>query len=139
MRPTALFQLWGILLNPAEDRGMVNVQPPFQHEFLEIAIAERIPQIPAHAQQNDLGLEMTPFEQLRMVHKKASLLKINPSLPYRRRFCNTALNHSSSLISFHTPLNESYYIHGTPKAFLRSHLAPEAFAHSPLLVLGRGS
>src|SRR5260370_1302758 len=108
MRPTALFQLWGILLNPAEDRGMVNVQPPFQHEFLEIAIAERIPQIPAHAQQNDLGLEMTPFEQLRMVHKKASFLKINPSLPYRPRFFNTAFTTSANMKVLNHHLKKSW-------------------------------
>jgi len=30
----------------------------------KVAIAQSIPQIPSHAQENDVGLEMTPFERI---------------------------------------------------------------------------
>lgn len=40
--PTALLQLWCVALDPAIDRAVVHLQPSFQHDFLQIAVAERI-------------------------------------------------------------------------------------------------
>ncbi len=69
MRPTAFVQFGSKVLNPAVDRGMVHVQPSFPHHFLQVAIAERVPHVPAHAQQDDLGFKMAPFERGRVVHE----------------------------------------------------------------------
>ncbi len=39
MRSTALLQLWSIALDPAVDRGVIDMQTPFTHHFFQIAIA----------------------------------------------------------------------------------------------------
>ena len=54
MWPAAFLQFGGIVLHPARDRGVVNPQPAFEHHFLQISVTERVLQVPAHAQQNDL-------------------------------------------------------------------------------------
>ncbi len=46
---TTLIKLRRIALDPAVDRGMVHLQPTFQHHFFEVPIAERIAQIPPDA------------------------------------------------------------------------------------------
>jgi len=55
-------------LPPARDRGMVDVQTPLPHHLFQVAGAERIPKGLAQAQYNDLGLKMTPFEGVLVVH-----------------------------------------------------------------------
>ena len=62
--PTALLQFWCIALDPAIDRRMINVQAPFEQHLFQIAVAQSISEVPADAQQNDVGLEMTPFERM---------------------------------------------------------------------------
>jgi hypothetical protein len=42
------------------------------HPFFQIPIAQRIPKIPTYTQQNNLGLEMTPFEQMQFCHDGSS-------------------------------------------------------------------
>jgi hypothetical protein len=42
---------------------VIDVQPALEHHFFQITIAERIAHVPAHAQKNDVWLEMTPFER----------------------------------------------------------------------------
>jgi hypothetical protein len=73
MRSAALLQFWSILLNPAVDRRMIDRQSPFQHDFFEISVTERIAQIPAYAQKDDVSLKMTPFERLLLGHVWSSL------------------------------------------------------------------
>ena len=46
----------------AVDHGVIDVQASLEHHLLQVAVAKRIPQIPADTQQNNLGLEVTPFE-----------------------------------------------------------------------------
>ncbi len=47
---------------------MVDVQTPLPHHLFQVAGAERIPKGLAQAQYNDLGLKMTPFEGVLVVH-----------------------------------------------------------------------
>src|SRR5260221_3765286 len=91
MRPRAFVEFWGKVLDPAIDGRVIDMQSPFLHHLFQVAIAERIPQIPAHAEQNDLGFEMTPFEQAWIAHARNSsvVLEIKQSLPEHPRFCNT--------------------------------------------------
>ncbi len=63
MRSASFVQFRGIALDPAIDGGMIHLQSPFQHHFLEVAIAERIAQVPTDTQENDLGFKVTPFER----------------------------------------------------------------------------
>ena len=73
MRSAALFQFWGVALHPAIDRGVIDVQTSFEHHLLQVAIAQSIPQVPAYAEQNDVGLEMTPFERILLDHDETLL------------------------------------------------------------------
>jgi hypothetical protein len=41
---------------------MVDSEASLGHDLFQIPIAEAVAQIPAHAQQNDLALEMAPLE-----------------------------------------------------------------------------
>src|SRR5205085_11174019 len=62
MRATTPVEFRSIVLNPAVNGTMIDMQTPLQHDLFEVPITQRIPQIPPHAQQNDVGLEVTPFE-----------------------------------------------------------------------------
>jgi hypothetical protein len=78
MGSAAFVEFGGIVLDPTIDGGMIHLQPPFQHHFLEIAVAERVAQVLAHAQQNDIGLEMTPFERMLLCHDGSSCVLFLP-------------------------------------------------------------
>jgi hypothetical protein len=64
VRAASSFQFRCVLLNPAVDRRMIDVQATLPHHFLEVSITQRIAQIPPYAQENDVCLEMTPFERI---------------------------------------------------------------------------
>jgi hypothetical protein len=61
---------------------VIDVQTPLLHHLFEITVAERIPKVPAHAEQNDVGFEMTPFERVLIVHEGNSSVFLNRSRAY---------------------------------------------------------
>ncbi len=63
MRSASPVESWCVVLDPRINGRMIVMQTPFMHYLFQIAIAQRIAQIPAHTQQNNLGLEMAPFER----------------------------------------------------------------------------
>ena len=67
-----LFQLGTVFDDPALDRRVVDVDPTFLHEFFDMAIAQGIRHIPAHAHQNDILREMGPLEAHR--HRRSPSL-----------------------------------------------------------------
>ena len=68
MGPTALVEFGRIALDPPQDGGMVNVQPPLQHDFFQIAITSGVTQISVDAEHNDVAFEMAPFKQWGFAH-----------------------------------------------------------------------
>jgi hypothetical protein len=60
-----LAEFWSVALDPSPNRHMVDRKVPLRNDFLEISIAEREPEVPADAQNDNLGLEVSPFEQRR--------------------------------------------------------------------------
>src|SRR6266516_8024315 len=52
---------------------MIEVQATLPHHFLKISITQCIAQIPPHAQENDVCLEMTPFQRILTAHEKEPL------------------------------------------------------------------
>lgn len=52
---------------------MVYCKPPFQHHLLQVAVTQEIAQIPTHAQQDDVRLEMTPLKGVLGVHGRGGL------------------------------------------------------------------
>jgi hypothetical protein len=51
---------------------MIDCEVALLHHFFEIAIAESIAQIPANAQENTLGLIVTPLEEIGFGHRQTS-------------------------------------------------------------------
>src|SRR5258706_11731422 len=72
MGSAAPLQFGCVALYPPVDRGVIDMQSPLAHHLLQISVAERIPQVPADTQQNDLGLEVTPFEWSGGIHEFGS-------------------------------------------------------------------
>jgi hypothetical protein len=97
MRPRAFVQLGSIPLQPALDRGVNHLQSPFEHQFLEVAIAQRIAKVPAHTPQNDLSCEMTPFERggIAQEGNSSAVLELRLSVAEHPPFCNTACQATS--------------------------------------------
>jgi len=58
-----LIQNRRIVLKPTPDRDMIQGQPTLRHDFFQVAVDERVPQIPANANQDDHIFEVPPQEQ----------------------------------------------------------------------------
>jgi hypothetical protein len=69
MGAATFLQFWCIVLHPTVDRGVINVQTPPEHYLLQISVAKWIPKVPADTEQNNLSLEVTPFERGAIVHE----------------------------------------------------------------------
>ena len=52
------------IFSQVDDRRMGQRNPAFDHHFHEIAKAELEPEIPAHAEDDDLPIEMAAFEKI---------------------------------------------------------------------------
>ena len=72
--------------NPAGNGGVIHCHPSFSHHLLQIAIAERVAEIPAHTENDDLVTEMASSEQRRSA--LAHPLTLSDPLP---RVCDTAV------------------------------------------------
>src|SRR5580693_2062375 len=60
----ALFEFRRIALDPPHDRRVRQRKPALGHHLHEITKAEFVPQIPAHAEHDDLPVEMAAFEKI---------------------------------------------------------------------------
>jgi hypothetical protein len=58
-----LIQQGCIALDPAPDGDVIHREPALRHHFLQISVAERIPQIPPDTQNDEDLLEVSPPEQ----------------------------------------------------------------------------
>ena len=65
MRAASFLQFGGISLNPPIDRRMIDCEVALLHHFFEVAITKGVAHIPAHAEKDDLGLMVSPFERIR--------------------------------------------------------------------------
>src|SRR3546814_19188248 len=57
-----LLHLWGVALDPAIDRRMVDRNAAFSQHFLHVPMADRIATIPAHRPKYTITLEKAPLE-----------------------------------------------------------------------------
>jgi hypothetical protein len=60
--PDPLVQDGSVSEHPPSDGRMIDRQPTLPHHFFQIAVAERITQVPADAQYYDVVPEMTSTE-----------------------------------------------------------------------------
>jgi len=70
-----LFEFRDIALDLAHDRRMGERNTPLGHHLYEISKAELEPEIPADAEDNDLPVEMAPFEKISMPSIRVRFLK----------------------------------------------------------------
>ena len=68
MRPTTFVQFRRETLYPAIKGRMGDSQAAIQHHFGQTPVADRIAQIPPNTKQDDLGLEVPPFETVFLSH-----------------------------------------------------------------------
>ena len=73
--------------DPTPDGDMIHAEVPLSHNLLYVK-AERIPQVPTDAQNDDLGFEMAPLEQFRPVSSHAGQRLSDRLLAV----CNTSLS-----------------------------------------------
>src|ERR1044072_10038279 len=85
LSPNPFVQDRSIVLDPACDSGVIYGQSPLRHHLFQIAVAERIPEIPAHTQDDHLIPEMTSTKQ------RCSVLRhlIDRTRPASFRLCDT--------------------------------------------------
>ena len=67
-----LIQNGRIVLDPAPYGDVVHQQAAFHHHLFQVAVAERVAQVPSNAQDDDHVLEVSPSEQRRAVLAHAS-------------------------------------------------------------------
>src|SRR5438046_10448594 len=98
MRATTPVEFRSLVLNPAVNGTMIDMQTPLQHDLFEEPITQRIPQIPPHAQQKDVGLELTPSEATRaqVGHNGNLFCSCPSSLADQLVICDTAPRPASS-------------------------------------------
>ena len=58
-----LMQNRRIALNPPPDGDVVDREVPLGHNLLQIAVGQRVSQVPPNAQEDDHTFEMSPAEQ----------------------------------------------------------------------------
>jgi hypothetical protein len=51
------------MLDPTPDGDMIHRNSPLCHHFFQIAVAQRIPQAPPHAQNDDDIVKVSPSER----------------------------------------------------------------------------
>ena len=60
--PPAFFELWKVMLNPPQDRGMGHGDPTVRHHDHQIPQAQFETRVPTHTQNDNLPVEMSSFE-----------------------------------------------------------------------------
>jgi hypothetical protein len=58
------FRILEIALNPPQDRGVRHRDPSIRHHDHQIPQAQFKARVPAHAQNDNLSVEVPPFEQI---------------------------------------------------------------------------
>lgn len=62
MSSQTLLQFGAVVLDPAPDRGVIDVETTFLEQFLNIAQRKRIAKIPSDRTKYEDGLDLSPFE-----------------------------------------------------------------------------
>jgi len=62
--PPTLFEFWKVALNPPQDRCVGHRDPSIRHHDHQISQTQFEARVPAHAQNDNLSVEATSFEQI---------------------------------------------------------------------------
>jgi hypothetical protein len=61
MLSQSLLQLWAVILHPAPDRCVINLETTLLQQFLNIAQRKRIAKIPPDCTKYEAGFGLSPF------------------------------------------------------------------------------
>ncbi len=64
MKTAPLVEFRSVSLDPPINRRVIYFNSSFLHHFFQVAVAQGISQVPSDTQQDDVRLEVTPFERL---------------------------------------------------------------------------
>ena len=62
MKPEPLFHFGCIVLDPAVNRGVIDIHAAFLKHFFQLAIANPVTAIPANSPEDNFAAIMSPFE-----------------------------------------------------------------------------
>jgi hypothetical protein len=62
MLSQSLLQLWAVILHPAPDRCVIDLETTLLQQFLNIAQRKRIAKIPPDCTKYEAGFGLSPFE-----------------------------------------------------------------------------
>ncbi len=94
VEPTALLQLWCVVLHESGRSWCDRHRNPLEHHLLLISVAKWITEVPPDAEQNDISLEVTLFEWGGGIHEIGS----SRFSEYRRVYCIYAIFATQPLI-----------------------------------------
>jgi hypothetical protein len=83
MRTAAFVEFGCIGLYPAPDTAGIHLHTPFGDQFRDVHVRERIPEIPAHAQNDHFSRKLAPFERIVRVDRHGLLPYQNPGSEVR--------------------------------------------------------
>ena len=92
MRAAAFVQLGGIGLHPAPNAAGIHLDTAFRQQLGDVLVRQRIPEIPAHAQNDHFSRELAPFERIVRVDRHGLLPYQNPASELRNGTCGTGLS-----------------------------------------------
>src|SRR5260370_11995885 len=73
MRSAAFVQFGCIGLHPAPNAAGIHLDTTFGQQFGDVLVGERIPEIPAHAQNDHFSRVLAPFERIVQVDRHGIL------------------------------------------------------------------
>ena len=71
MPAQTLFDLRGVVLHPAINGGMVDIDATLFHHLFEVSVTDAVLAIPADTLEDNLTLEMSPFEVVHFITPSA--------------------------------------------------------------------
>ena len=79
MLSQSLLQLWAVMLHPAPDRGVIDLEATLLQQFLNIAQRKRIAKIPPDRTKYESGFGLSPFEDRGSGYHFAILSRHHPA------------------------------------------------------------
>src|SRR5215469_17839772 len=104
MPSQSLLQLRAVILHPAPDRCVVNVETTLLQQLLNIAHRKRTAKIPPDRTKDDAGFGLPPFEDRRSGYHFAIGSRHQPATPKAATYPPSALIYNFALRNFLAPL-----------------------------------
>lgn len=80
------FHFGGIVLNPAINRGVIDIDAALSQHLLQLTVADAVFAVPAYRPQDDVTLKISAFEWVHVLLRQQKM-RMSLSLP---DFCNRA-------------------------------------------------